>query len=272
MTYRVADISNYQVPNNRNFGQWFKALKAKYGVYSVCILLTDGTNFTNPYDSYQAYHAYKEFGNFSAYHFFRGAGKAEADCFLAELKKVGADKNTVVMLDAEVAVSDMTKHVNAFVDTVYNAGYHNIFVYSMESEFNNANSGIQVKKLHHSPKIWVANISQAPHMKHDAWQYTWTGNVEGIKVDLDYDDSGLLAHGVTKPQGPSYWKTGQQFAVTSAGVNVYADSQCKTANGNYYSKGSHFTVDEIVYDGNTPRLHNKDGYITANKAYVNKLN
>lgn len=271
MAYKIADISNYQAPTNGDYRGWYKALKNKYGVSSVCILLSQGTTWHQPYASYQAYHAYKEFGNFSAYHFFEGSGKAEAQNFISALKSVGADKSTVVMIDAETKVNNLTGHINAFIDTIYDAGYTNIFVYSMESMFNNASNGIQVKNLHHKPKIWVANISYAPRMKHDAWQYTWTGKVWDKSVDLDWDDTGLLAKGVQAAPKPAFWKSGSEFEVLSAGVRVYADEKLKQPTENYYTKGSRFTVDKIVMDGGTPRLHNKYGYLSANKKYVKKI-
>lgn len=272
MEYKIADISNFQAPANGDYAGWLKALKNKYGVSSVSILLSDGTSWHQPVAAYQAYHAYKIFGNFSAYHFFRGSGKAEAQNFLAALKAVGADKTTVVMVDAETRVSNLTGHINAFIDTMYDAGYHNIFVYSMESMFDGSDTGIKVSKLHHSPKIWVANISYKPRMKHDAWQYTWTGNVWGKDVDLDIDYTGLLAKGVQAAPKAEYWKDGKVFEVITDGVRVYQDvglSKDKMTY-NWYSKGSHFDVDRIEYAGSVPRLHNKYGYITANKKYVNK--
>ena len=118
MAYKIADISNYQAPTNGDYRGWYKALKNKYGVSSVCILLSQGTTWHQPYASYQAYHAYKEFGNFSAYHFFEGSGKAEAQNFISALKSVGADKSTVVMIDAETKVNNLTGHINAFIGTI----------------------------------------------------------------------------------------------------------------------------------------------------------
>lgn len=272
MAYRIADISNYQVPSNQNIKGWMKALKAKYDVKSVCILLSQGTTWKQPYASYQAYNAYQVFGNFSAYHFFTGSGHAEASNFLDALKRIGADKSTVVMIDAETKVSNLTSHINAFIDDVYNAGYHNIFVYSMESMFNETSTGIQVKKLHHSPKIWVANISYVPRMKHDAWQYTWTGNVQGLNVDLDWDDTGLLAHGA-KEEKPAdeYWTSGKVFEALSD-IRVYGDVNLSKdkQTPNFYTKGSFFQVESIEYVGKYPRLKNKYGYMTANKKFVKK--
>lgn len=272
MAYKIADISNYQVPENGDVQGWLKALKNKYGVSSVCILLSEGTDFSQPYAGVQAYHAYKEFGNFSAYHFFKGSGKAEAQFFLQQLKNIGADTSTVVMIDAEVKVNNLTSHINAFIDTVYDAGYHNIFVYSMESMFNSQSNGIQVHNLHHKPKIWVANISYAPSMKHDAWQYTWTGKVQGEDVDLDWDDTGILAHGVKKETiADKYWTSGKVFEALTD-VRVYKDVNLSKDQKtyNYYSKGSHFDVESIEYAGKYPRLKNKYGYISANKDFVKK--
>lgn len=271
MTYKIADVSNFQVPDNRDYDGWFKALKAKYGVHSVSILLSDGTDFRQPFAGYQAYSAYKIFGNFSAYHFFRGSGKAEAQLFLSQLQSIGADKSTVVTVDAETRVGNLTSHINAFIDTVYDAGYHNIFVYSMESMFDNSNDGIQVHNLHHDPKIWVADISHAPRIRHDAWQYTWTGKVWNKDVDLDWDDTGLLAKGVSdKPKNPFYTK-GTVFEVITDKVRVFKDIALKQPTVNYYEKGSHFAVESVQKYGNTYRLKNKYGYISAYDKYVKKI-
>lgn len=273
MAERIADISNYQVPSNGDIKGWLKALKTKYDVKSVCVLLSDGTSWKQPYGAQQVYNAYQVFGNFSAYHYFTGSGHAEAANFIDALKRVGADKSTVVMVDAETRVSNLTSHINAFIDDVYNAGYHNIYVYSMESMFNNNSDGIQVKKLHHSPKIWVANISYRPHMKFDAWQYTWTGKVQGINVDLDLDETGLLAHGPkVETITDKYYTSGKAFEALTD-VRVYKEPSLQKGQEtiNYYTKGSRFQVDGIVYEGKYPRLKNKYGYITPNKKYVKKI-
>ena len=277
MTHRIADISNYQKPDNGDYAGWFKALKAKYNVESVCILLSEGKSWRQPFAGYQAYNAYKTFGNFSAYHFFEGSGKAEAQNFLGALKAIGADKSTVVMLDAETSVKYMTSHVNAFIDTVYDAGYHNIFVYSNESLFGNTIRTIKANKLHHKARIWVANISQVPHIKHDAWQYTWNGNVWGKGVDLDYDDTGLLAKGVAdapKPKPSPFWKTGKVFRVVTDSVRVYKTPELNAVKNNetynIYFKGTRFDVEGVIaYKGKT-RLKTKYGYVSAYKGYVQK--
>lgn len=266
----IADISNYQ--NSSNNHQWLSSLKNKYNAKSVCILTSQGDSWKQPYAGYQAYEAFKVFGNFSCYHFFLGSGKAEAMNFVQALKNIGADKSTVVMIDCETKVPNLTSHINAFIDYVWDAGYKNIFVYSMESYFG---SNIIISQLHHKPKIWVANISYEPKMKYDAWQYTWTGKVLGTDVDLDIDTTGLLSRGIeSKPKSttPEFWKNGKVFIVKSDSIRVYQDETLnnKKETYNLYTKGTHFDVEKVIKYKNTYRLKTKYGYTTANKKYVEK--
>lgn len=270
MAQTIADISNYQNPKNMN--SWLKALKSKYDVKSTCILLSAGSNWTQPLAGEQVYNSYNVFGNFSAYHFFYGKGEVEAKHFLDTLKSVGADKNTVVMVDAEVKVPNLTTHVNKFIDVVHDAGYKHVYVYSMASMFSNANNCINVSRLHHHAHVWVADYGVKPHMNFDAWQYTSSGIVQGIHVDLSKDYTGLLAQGhyaISK----NYWKSGKIFKVLSDGVWTYKKKDCTKDDRTafYYTKGSYFPVDKIVKYHGITRLYNKYGYITSNKKYVKKI-
>lgn len=269
---RFADISNWQ-PATKS---WLQALKNEYNVKSVCVKLTEGTGFFSTPSIAQCYYSYQLFGSFSCYHFFKGNGKAEAKMFLYALQeKIHADKSTVVMIDAETIVPNLTAQINDFIDIIYNAGYHNIYVYSMKSTFNFMNNGIQTGKLHHGAKPWIASIGLGNSWNNrpvgvKVWQYTWTGYVQGSPVDLDYDSIGELSKGISKKASkPDYWPKGSHFQ-SKSDLYCYHDAHLKSRRDVRFNKGSLFYA-TVVMDGKTPRLKTHLGWVTANKAYVNRL-
>ncbi len=70
------DVSSYQGSSVSYFHN-FKKLGADFAV----VKLTEGTNYLNPKASAQVTNSLKVFGSVSVYHFFHGAGTAEAKYF-----------------------------------------------------------------------------------------------------------------------------------------------------------------------------------------------
>ncbi|TPR12790.1 GH25 family lysozyme [Apilactobacillus timberlakei] len=270
---RFADISNWQ-PATKS---WLQALKNEYNVKSTCVMITQNIGFFSPTAIAQCYYSYQVFGSFSCYHFFKGNGTAEAHNFLNALQnKIHADKSTVVMIDAETEnIPNLTAHINNFIDVVYNAGYHHIYVYSMGSMFNYRSDGIQTGKLHHGAKPWIASIGRGNSWDNrptgvKVWQYTWTGNVQGHSVDLDYDSIGELSKGINeKPKKATYWQKGKLFEAKSM-LSTYSDLHLKSKRAPRFGAKSCFYAD-VVKDGKITRLKTHLGYVSANTNFSHRV-
>ena len=90
------------------------------------------------------------------------------------------------LVDAKLSEKERTAMVNAFCETVKDAGYTpamyaSSYIYRWQ---------IKAKKLPKGTVIWVADYNEHVSYKgdFDIWQYSETGTVDGIstKVDLDY--------------------------------------------------------------------------------------
>ncbi|WP_353486088.1 GH25 family lysozyme [Apilactobacillus xinyiensis] len=273
MVEKFADVSNWQWKDgwtNADYIYWLRKVRDKYNIKSTAVLFSDGL-WKQPHRNDQAVDSYKLFKSFSCYHFLRETSPTEqAKTFVSALKEFGADKNTVVACDAEVALPNLTARINEFNDYVYNAGYHHIYVYSSASFFNYNSNGIQVGKLHHSPKLWIASIGTTIRPKGcHAWQFTWTANVLGQNVDMSYDYVGELSHGVNNDE-PTYIKSGKLFKTKPKVMNVYKDENLKELRRSKYGRGSKI-YGKIVKVGKVTRIETEEGYISGNTDYVTKV-
>ncbi|WP_181399161.1 GH25 family lysozyme [Apilactobacillus micheneri] len=265
MSKVFADLAKYQGSSPA----FFSALQSSYNCQGAIVQLTYG-NYP-AYDNYQApyqvFNGYKAFGIISAYHFYMGNPVAEANYFLKHVKQYGLDKSTLLAIDVEDGSlsGNLTAQTNQFLDVLYNAGYHNLAVYSMESWFG---SKIITSQLHHSPKIWVANISYEPHMKYDAWQYTWTGHAGGSDVDLSLDKTGHFTS-AEKPKQATYWYKGKLFEAKSM-LNTYSDLHLKSKRNPRFGTKSRFYAD-VVKDGKVTRLKTHLGYVSANTDFSHRI-
>lgn len=176
----------------------------KWGADGIMVKLTEGTGYLSPKAGNQIANGFKVFNTVGVYHFFHGRGTAEAQYFLAWVKKMGLDKSTVLAIDVEA--SDLpystTSQVNVFLRYLISHGYKNVITHGSGSWFNagRINRSQLVDKA-----IWVAayGVSQPGVNDANAWQYTdnWHG------VDCSYDFDGKLSGKVTKvtPKKASYW-------------------------------------------------------------------
>ncbi|WP_105956167.1 GH25 family lysozyme [Apilactobacillus quenuiae] len=268
-----ADVSNYQWTSDYDhYVNFLKSAKSKYKIKSTCILLSDGDSWTNPVMKSQVSSSYKLFGSFSCYHFFRGSVEAEVNNFLNALKQVGADKSTVLMIDAEVRLANLTNKLNEFIKALNEYGYKNIYVYSMGSMLDYANNGIQTGKLKNA-KVWIASYGSIKPGGADAWQFTSTANANGISFDLNQDYVGELANGVKeeKPakKKPTYWQQGELFEADSM-LNVYHDLDFKTKREPRFAPKSRFYA-KVVKHGKITRLQTHLGYVSANTDFSEKI-
>ncbi|TPR50752.1 hypothetical protein DY126_06805 [Apilactobacillus micheneri] len=255
------------------------AARKKYKIKSTCILLSDGDSWTNPVMKSQVASSYKLFGSFSCYHFFHGNVEAEANNFLNALKQVGADKSTVLMIDAEVRLANLTDKINEFIKIMNDHGYKHIYVYSMGSMLDYANNGIQTGKLKNA-KVWIASYGPIKPGGADAWQFTSTANANGISFDLNQDYVGELANGIKEEvkqsakKKPTYWQYGRLFKIKSD-LKIYEDINFKRQTEGIYKKGSSISITKVIKpngkDAELSRFQVDGGYVSANTAFSKRI-
>ncbi|WP_024526893.1 GH25 family lysozyme [Levilactobacillus brevis] len=255
MTKKVVDLSSYQADSLA----YMKQLKG-WGTDGIMVKLTEGTGYLSPKAGNQIANGFKVFNTVGVYHFFHGRGTAEAQYFLAWVKKMGLDKSTVLAIDVEAPDLPWktTSQVNVFLRYLISHGYKNVIMYGSGSWFNAGwiNRSQLVDKA-----IWVAAYGVSQPGVANAWQYTdnWHG------VDCSYDFDGKLSGKATKatPKKTSYWADNGLYEVITSEVNVYGKPALDAANKRriHFSKGS--TINGKVY-----RIKTDVGYISANKDYV----
>lgn len=276
-----ADVSNFQwnkVPSYDEYTKFLKAAKSKYKVKSTCVLLTDGTTFHSPARAEQIKASLEVFKSFSCFHFFRGDPDTEANCFINDLKNMGADKSTVVMIDAEIRYSNLTTKINKFIDKLYDAGYKHIYVYSMASMLDYANDGIQTGKLHHNAKRWIASYGSIQPGGSDVWQFTSNAIANGVAFDLDKDFIGELSNGVkettSKPKQATYWQYGKWFKAKND-LTIYADADFNHKTEGLYVPGTKFYVDQVIKPNGDKaefsRFKVDGGYVSANTDFSHRI-
>ncbi|KRM95084.1 endolysin [Liquorilactobacillus aquaticus DSM 21051] len=191
----VADIASYQ-PDTLAF---FRSLRVKK-VRAVIIKLTEGSAtgsaYVNPKAAMQVKHALEAGLLVHVYHYakFRGQqdAKDEADWFIKHVRKLGITSNSVLALDIEDKRNNdpATADANTFLQRVKSAGYPRVDVYSMASWFWNGR--LDVRQLI-AKNLWVANYGvPAPGVANvGLWQYTNVFDVDGVKLDMNYDFNGF---------------------------------------------------------------------------------
>ncbi|WP_258115739.1 GH25 family lysozyme [Levilactobacillus yiduensis] len=263
MTKKIVDLSSYQADSLA----YIKQLK-KWGADGIMVKLTEGTGYLSPKAGNQIANGFKVFDTVGVYHFFHGRGTAEAQYFLAWVKKMGLDKSTVLAIDVEAPDLPWktTSQVNVFLRYLISHGYKNVITYGSGSWFNagRINRSQLVDKA-----IWVAayGVSQPGVANANAWQYTdnWHG------VDCSYDFDGKLSGKATKVthKKASYWADNGLYEVITNHVNVYSKPALNKANKRrvHFSKGSTIYGKAVKY-GKVYRIKTGVGYISANKKYV----
>lgn len=187
----------------------FDQLK-KNGVKGVCIKLTEGTSYKNPFASNQIAMAKKAGLIISTYHYSHfssiAGAKEEANFYSTRAKELGLPSNTVMVNDAEdgsmyPARFDATQTSLAFKDQLSANGYKNVVHYCSESWMNNGSkSYLNPDKL--GPKnFWVAKYLYGKPSKNNlllqenaGWQYTsqmyFTFLSKKLPLDTSIDYTG----------------------------------------------------------------------------------
>ncbi|WP_231516909.1 glycoside hydrolase family 25 protein, partial [Sporolactobacillus terrae] len=128
-----------------------------------------------------------------AYHMFRGVSESdareEAQWFIKNLRNVPITGYLFVDVEYKWLDSDSTKltsYVNAFLDELYNAGYHKLGIYTnyyyMKDRLIESNLRSGILK-------WIARYNDILGRDADIWQNTSSGSVPGISGDVDIDYS-----------------------------------------------------------------------------------
>lgn len=260
MTTTFVDVSSMQNSSQA----YFESLKKK-GVANAIVKATESTSYTN--NGVQFGNAIKVFNTVGLYHYLWNEPVAEAKHFISTIESWGATKDTLVVVDVEeekIRGLDVTSLTNQWINAVYDAGYHNIMVYANEDWFN---KDISINKLAHKPKIWVAKYSaNKPNVaRYDAWQFT--DNYKGLKVDASYNYNDIFAE-VDKPQ---YWSDGSLFEC-KVPLHVFKTLEFSKDNRRRVYLGKWTRIyGEPVKNGSVYSLKTAIGYISANKAYVQKI-
>ncbi|WP_334427257.1 MULTISPECIES: GH25 family lysozyme [unclassified Levilactobacillus] len=267
MSKIIVDLSSYQASSLA----YMKQLRS-WGAKGIVVKLTEGTSYLSPKAAAQVKNGLKVFKTVGAYHFFHGNGLAEAQYFLAWVKKMGLDKTTVLAIDVEAAglPSNTTPQVNVFLRYLIDHGYKHVITYGSASWFN---SGRIHRSQLVSKAIWVAAYNgYGPGVTNaDAWQHTDRWHY----VDASYDYSGALsgtkAVAKAKPKKASYLKSVKQVRALTSVSRYRGKVFDKKHRVDTFPVGQYFDIKKVVKYGKVTRLKLANGmYITSNTKYVKK--
>ncbi|ANZ65563.1 autolysin (plasmid) [Secundilactobacillus paracollinoides] len=267
MTKKIVDLSSYQADSL----SYMKQLK-KWGTDGIMVKLTEGTGYLSPKAGTQITNGFKAFNTVGVYHFFHGRGTAEAQYFLAWVKKMGLDKSTVLAIDVEAPDLPWktTSQVNVFLRYLISHGYKNVITYGSGSWFNAG----RINRFQLVDKsIWVAayGVSQPGVANANAWQYT--DNFHGVDASYDFDGVliGTSSTSKTKPKKDSYWSdNGLYEVIAKKPVHIYSTPKFKGGHmrRSVLAKGSKVYAKAVKYGAVNRLMLDKDNYITANKKFV----
>lgn len=178
----------------------------KYGVKGVCVKLTEGTSYVNPYAKSQIDNALDAGLSVSAYHYSHFTTKeqaeAEADFFASKASEFGLGTDTVMVNDAENSIMNngfATENSLHFALRLINKlGYKTVIHYSYANWFNTGVLNVDTLK---PDSLWVANYVSNPsganlfHTGNAAWQ--WSSEVvfpeiPNKRFDVSMDYSGYF--------------------------------------------------------------------------------
>lgn len=268
------DISGYQ-----NYTVAYLTSLKHAGAKTAVVKLTEGTSYLNPRAAAQITNSLKVFGSVGVYHYFHGAGTAEAAYFLSHVKAMGLDTSTVVAIDVEdpSLPTYNTAQTNVFLKYLVAHGYKNVVTYASRSWFQ---AGRLVRSSLAYKPIWVAayGTSQPGIDNANAWQFT--DNYKGLHVDASYDFDGTFTGVAGKAPAAkaksSYYRSTKLglYEVTGLYVNIYKTSNFskKTKSAMRYSKGTKVWARAVKAGSITHlKLEYANGYISSNSKLVKRV-
>lgn len=265
---------------------YMKGLKDK-GLSGAMVKTTQSNNYINPNAVGQFSNALKVFGQVGVYHFITQNATANANHFLNYIQNVlHVTKDTVIGVDVESSMEkydnilnepDITGAINKFLDTVYDAGFNKLVVYASKSWFQ---SVISIKRLHHTPYLWVANYGVSEPGINNAGAHQFTDNWHGIDCSYDFGGwlTGRLKQTTPKPQNKpkqaTYWQYGKWFKAKND-LTIYEDADFKHKTEGLYVPGTKFYVDQVIKPNGDKaefsRFKVDGGYVSANTAFSHRI-
>lgn len=296
MEANAIDISSYQ-------GQAFNFPELmKYGITKISVKVTEGSAngsaYVNPYAQWALTNANQAGMVICPYHFLRSVSVQdavdEANFFLANIKAMGVWTDCPIMLDVEDAsllnYANLKDMINAWFNTLANAGYTNQLVYGSLSWFQAG----YINRFDYDtqPKSWIAMYPSNPQHNQrplvcDVWQFAsdwgtyfpkgyWGGS--GLDVNYDYTDAiSYTKHeeATSEPEQPKEETTTTtqepevveveqpEMAWWTRGIlTFYEDTTLN--DGKNYPKGSSWNISQDPDKGKY--YLNNDVYVDTNKA------
>lgn len=192
------------------------------GIQSIIIKGTEGQYYENDYfDKHYSQTKSNELGigiyHYSTYHNMETA-RAEAQYLINFLNKKNVPKNTLIINDLEdtktyagLTEYDVVLSTKIFFETLVQAGYTNVALYTYESYiYHNGVSSILGKY-----NTWIAQYIYEPTRNNNtehklaiqgygAWQYSDRAQFKGNDIDANVDFNGLLTYRTNLQSGLNY--------------------------------------------------------------------
>ena len=201
----VVDIASWQSWMTQND---FNLLKQQ-GIKAICVKITEGTSYKNPYAANQIKMAKNAGLIVSVYHCSRFSSNAgaisEANFFAKTANELGLSKGTLMVNDAEDGDMqpkkvDLTITCNTFAEQLKNNGFKNVLHYASASWVGVGNVPLEYDKMGGINNFWIAQYDYAKPSssnlkwrdKGGAWQYSSNMILAGgsksefLDVSIDY--------------------------------------------------------------------------------------
>ena len=201
----VVDIASWQSWMTQND---FNLLKQQ-GIKAICVKITEGTSYKNPYAANQIKMARNAGLIVSVYHYSHFSSNAgaisEANFFTKTANELGLSKGTLMVNDAEDGDMqpkkvDLTITCNTFAEQLKNNGFKNVLHYASASWVGVGNVSLEYDKMGGINNFWIAQYDYAKPSssnlkwrdKGGAWPYSSNMILAGgsksefLDVSIDY--------------------------------------------------------------------------------------
>lgn len=255
-----------------------------YGVTSVAVKLTEGTNYINDFAGGQIQNARAAGLKVSAYHFSRykseQGARNEAVYFANAARSFGLGMDTIMINDVEhvdLIENNRNAHANsvAFNKQLKALGYTNDALYVGKSWIT---AGHINTSAFDRNRVWVAQYPYTPtagmawNNDHGAWQWSsdmhfpGISNYENRRFDISVGYSSFF--GFNALDLSKYYTENPGRVILKTDELFYNDIDFANP-GFFVKKNTLVTVTGVEYTSSgIPRLITNKGYLTANKTYV----
>ncbi|MDT2696467.1 DUF5776 domain-containing protein [Enterococcus gallinarum] len=275
------DVSSH----NGNISVQDYEMMKQYGVKGVVVKLTEYTTYRNPYAKAQVKNAQQAGLKVSVYHYswFTSEAEAiaEANYFADFAQELQLPKSTLMVNDIEepkiANQGDHTQNSIAFKKRLNELGFSNVIHYSGLYWIT---QGLIDASTLGEKNIWVAaypyTLSTTQlYSNYSAWQWSSLVNFPnmGTSFDMSSDYLGVFTNKATDNIDlTKYYTDNPGFIIMKKEDYIYSNVSFGTLNRKRkVNKNQVIAIKGIAYDNKTPRLITDDGYLTANKSYVQKI-